>query len=135
MPLASAITLIDPVLQFSRSPPSNMPIACSWGPSSNGTELLDSLAPDVVLVNGTPASAAVQQETQTIPIVFVGTADPVGQGFVASLAHPGGNITGFTDEEPTMASKRLELLKEIAPGVARVAVIFNGCSPLSFLDF
>jgi putative ABC transport system substrate-binding protein len=67
----------------------------------------------------------VRQETQTIPIVFVGASDPVGQGFVASLAHPGGNITGFVDCDSTMGSKWLELLKKIAPGVARVAVIYS----------
>jgi putative ABC transport system substrate-binding protein len=87
---------------------------------------LVSLAPDVVLVLGTTALAAVRQETQTIiPIVFMLISDPVGRGLVASLAHPGGNITGFTDWDSTMGSKFLELLKEIAPGLARVAVIFN----------
>jgi putative ABC transport system substrate-binding protein len=83
------------------------------------------LAPDVIHVFRTTAFAAARQETQTIPIVFAGVSDPVGRGFVASLAHPGGgNITGFTDGEHD-GSKFLELLKEIAPGVARVAVIFN----------
>jgi putative tryptophan/tyrosine transport system substrate-binding protein len=79
----------------------------------------------LILVLGTSALAPVRQETQTIPIVFVTVSDPVGRGFVASLAHPGGNITGFTDWDSTMGSKFLELLKEIAPGVARVAVIFS----------
>jgi putative ABC transport system substrate-binding protein len=86
---------------------------------------LVSLAPDAILVVGSPAVAALRQETQTIPIVFVNITDPVGQGFVTSLAHPGGNITGFTDFDPTMGTKWLELLKEIAPGITRVAVIFN----------
>jgi putative tryptophan/tyrosine transport system substrate-binding protein len=92
---------------------------------------LVSSAPDVLVVYNTPGLAALRRETQTIPIIFVGVSDPVGQGFVASLAHPGGNITGFTDIDPTMASKRLELLKEIAPGVARVAFIFNPKFPYS----
>jgi putative ABC transport system substrate-binding protein len=83
------------------------------------------LAPDVILVSGSPAVAAMRQETQSIPIVFASVTDPVGQGFVTSLAHPGGNITGFTDFDPTMGSKWLELLKTIAPGITRVAVIFN----------
>jgi putative ABC transport system substrate-binding protein len=86
---------------------------------------LVSLAPNAIVVQGAPAVAALRQETQSIPIVFVNTTDPVGQGFVTSLAHPGGNITGFTDFDHTMGSKWLELLKEIAPGIARVAVIFN----------
>jgi putative ABC transport system substrate-binding protein len=86
---------------------------------------LVSLAPHVLLVAGSPASAAVRQETQTIPIVFVNVTDPVGQGLVANLAHPGGNITGFTDFDSRIGSKWLELLKEIAPGIARAAFIFN----------
>jgi putative ABC transport system substrate-binding protein len=86
---------------------------------------LVNFAPDAVVVSGTPALAAIRQETQSIPTVFVSVTDPVGQGFVASLAHPGGNITGFINYDPTMGSKWLELLKEIAPGLARVAVIFN----------
>jgi putative ABC transport system substrate-binding protein len=69
--------------------------------------------------------AAVRQETQSIPIVFANIIDPVAQGFVTSLAHPGGNITGFTDYDSRMGSKWLELLKEIAPSLARVAFIFN----------
>jgi putative ABC transport system substrate-binding protein len=86
---------------------------------------LVSLAPDAILVVGSPAVAALREETQSIPIVFVNITDPVGQGFVTSLAHPGGNITGFTDFDPTMGTKWLELVKEIAPGITRVVVIFN----------
>jgi putative ABC transport system substrate-binding protein len=86
---------------------------------------LVSLAPDAILVVGSPAVAAVRQETQSIPIVFVGVTDPVGQGFVTNFAHPGGNITGFTDYDSTMGSKWLQLLKDIAPSIARVAFIFN----------
>jgi putative ABC transport system substrate-binding protein len=67
----------------------------------------------------------VRQETQTIPIVFVNVTDPVGQGLVSNLAHPGSNITGFTDFDSRIGSKWLELLKEIAPGTARVAFIFK----------
>ena len=83
------------------------------------------LQPDVILANGTPVTAALQHETRTIPIVFVVVGDPVGEGFVASLPHPGGNITGFIPQEAAMASKWVELLAEIAPGVKRVAIIFN----------
>jgi putative ABC transport system substrate-binding protein len=87
-------------------------------------ELAD-LAPDAVLAHTTPVTAALQQETRTIPIVFVVVSDPVGEGFVTSLSRPGGNITGFIHTEGEIAGKLLELLKEIAPSVKRVAIIFN----------
>jgi putative ABC transport system substrate-binding protein len=86
---------------------------------------LVTLRPDVLVGNSTPASAALLRETRTIPIVFVGVSDPVGSGLVASIARPGGNTTGFTNFEPSLTGKWLELLKEIAPGIVRVAVIFN----------
>jgi putative ABC transport system substrate-binding protein len=81
--------------------------------------------PDIVVAESTPATAALRQETSTIPIVFFAVADPVGRGFVASFPRPGGNVTGFTTTEPTMAGKWLGLLKEIAPRTGRVAAIFN----------
>jgi putative tryptophan/tyrosine transport system substrate-binding protein len=84
---------------------------------------LVALAPDVILANGTPSVAALQAATRTVPIVFVNVADPVGAGFVHSLARPGGNVTGFLLFEYGMSAKWLELLKEIAPGVTRVGVI------------
>ena len=83
------------------------------------------LAPDVILANGTPNVAAVKQATKSIPIVFVVVNDPVAQGFIASMAHPGGNITGFSFLEYSMVGKSLEMLKQVLPGVARVAVMFN----------
>ena len=86
---------------------------------------LIALRPDLILSHGTPATAALLQQTRTIPIVFAGVSDPVGSGFVASFPRPGGNVTGFNNMEPTMASKWLELLKEIAPRVNRVALLFN----------
>ena len=86
---------------------------------------LIALRPDVILSHGTPVTAALLQQTRTIPIVFAGVSDPVGSGFVASFPRPGGNVTGFNNMEPTMASKWLELLKEIAPRVNRVALLFN----------
>ena len=83
------------------------------------------LTPDVLVGQGTPGLAALQQATHAIPIVFVLVVDPVGQGFVASLAQPGGNVTGFTNYEFSMVGKWLEMLKEIAPRLARVALVFN----------
>src|SRR5207245_2596975 len=74
---------------------------------------------------GSAAGAASQQQMRTIPIVFTGVGDPIGQGFVQSLARPGGNITGFGANDPTLMGKWLQLLKEIGPRVTRVAVIFN----------
>ena len=86
---------------------------------------LVALRPDVLLGNSTPVTAALLRETHTIPIVFVGVSDPLGSGFVASIARPGGNTTGFTNFEPSLTGKWLEMLKEIAPTIRRVAVIFN----------
>ena len=83
------------------------------------------LSPDVILSHGTETSRIMQQETRTIPIVFTTVTDPVGSGLVASLARPGGNITGFTNFEFSMAGKWLELLKEVAPSVRNVTVLFN----------
>jgi len=80
---------------------------------------------EVLVANGTPSLVAMRQVTSTIPIVFVSVADPVGQRFVPSLARPGGNITGFSAEEATMGGKWLELLKELAPRVKRIAIIYN----------
>jgi putative ABC transport system substrate-binding protein len=86
---------------------------------------LVAMHPDLILASTTPPTAALLQQTRTIPIIFAIVADPVGSGFVASFARPGGNATGFTNLEPTMTGKWLELLKEIAPRVNRVASLFN----------
>jgi putative tryptophan/tyrosine transport system substrate-binding protein len=87
-------------------------------------ELID-LQPDAVLTFGTAATRALGQETQTIPIVFTSVGDAIGDGFVASLARPGGNMTGFISQEAGMAGKWLELLTEIAPDIKRAAIMFN----------
>jgi putative tryptophan/tyrosine transport system substrate-binding protein len=87
-------------------------------------ELVD-IHPDVILAFGTPVTAALQRATRTIPIVFAIVSDPVGEGFVASLARPGGNITGFHNSEASIGGKWLELLVEIAPRANRIAMIFN----------
>ena len=86
---------------------------------------LSGLAPDIVVSESTPATAALRQEIPNVPIVFSQVANPVGAGFAASFARPGGNFTGFTNFEPSMGGKWLELLKELAPHVARTTAIFN----------
>jgi putative ABC transport system substrate-binding protein len=92
------------------------------------TELV-ALAPDLILAVGIPAVFALQQATRTVPIVFVSTVDPVGAGLVDSLAQPGGNITGFTIYEYEISAKWLDLLKEIAPQLTRVAVLRDAAIP------
>jgi putative tryptophan/tyrosine transport system substrate-binding protein len=83
------------------------------------------LQPDVIVANGTPVVVALQQETRTIPIVFVGLFDAVASGIVARLDRPSGNITGFVSYEASLGGKWLELLSEIAPGLKRAAILFN----------
>ena len=87
------------------------------------------LQPDIIAANGTPATAAVQRETRTIPIVFINVGDPVASSIVARLDRPSENITGFGGLEPSLAGKWLELLSEIAPGLNRVAIMFNPDTP------
>ena len=106
----------------------NVRIEVRW-PSGNFDSIrkyageLATLAPDVILATGSATLGPLLQATRTVPIVFVGLVDPVGAGYVASLAHPGGNATGFTSFEYGMSAKWLELLKQIAPAVTRVAVL------------
>jgi putative ABC transport system substrate-binding protein len=83
------------------------------------------LQPDIILTSSTPATAAVQRETRTIPILFVTVSDPVASDIVTRLDRPGGNITGFASLETSLGGKGLELLSEIAPGLKRVAIMFN----------
>ena len=87
-------------------------------------ELAD-VQPDVLVANNTRATAALQRETRTIPIVFAGLGDPVASGLVASLNQPGGNITGMAAYEASLGGKWVELLLEIAPGLKRAAIMFN----------
>ena len=91
---------------------------------SHAAELVR-MAPDLILANSTPVMAALQEQRRTLPIVFVQVTDPVGQGLVPNLARPGGNLTGFTNFEFSIGTKWLETLKEIAPRVTRVALVFN----------
>src|SRR5262245_38327134 len=86
---------------------------------------LVALAPAAIVANGTPLVAALQRETRDVPIVFTGVSDPIDAGFIQSLARPGGNITGFTTFEYTLAGKWLEILVEIAPDTKRIMVILN----------
>jgi putative ABC transport system substrate-binding protein len=108
----------------------NLQINYRWGivePERARTSVIDLLRsnPEVVVADATAAARAAQQATGTVPIVFRGISEPLTLGFVASLSHPGGNITGFANFEPTIGSKWLELLKEIAPRVKRAAFMFN----------
>ena len=108
----------------------NLRIAYRWGAGdvdriyAYAAELI-ALAPDVILAAGAPAVAPLHRLTSTVPIVFVSVSDPVGQGFVTNLAHPGGNITGFSNFDPTTGGTWLRLLTEIAPQTKRVAVLYN----------
>ncbi len=90
---------------------------------------------DVIVVHASPGTRAVKQATSIIPIVMIGAGDPVGTGFVASLAHPGGNITGVSTIDAILAAKRLQLLKELLPKLSRVAVLRNPANPVSELQF
>jgi putative tryptophan/tyrosine transport system substrate-binding protein len=91
-------------------------------------------SPNAILASNTPAVAALRQQTRTIPIVFVRVSDPVGQGFVQSLARPGGNVTGFSVYDAALMGKWVQLLKEVAPCVTRIAIMFNpGTAPYAAL--
>jgi len=90
---------------------------------------------DVIVTATDPAIAAVKRETQTIPIVMVNSTDPVGTGFVASLARPGGNVTGLSTISPELSGKKLELLREIVPGLSRVAFIWNSSVKGAVFDY
>jgi putative ABC transport system substrate-binding protein len=96
---------------------------------------LVALAPDIILASGTLAVMALQHINRTLPIVFASVADPVGAGIVDSLAHPGGNATGFMIYEYSLGAKWLEFLKQIAPSVTRVAVVRNAANPAGIAQF
>ena len=118
----------------------NIQIDTRWGRAD--TEVMQrfaqelvALQPDLILSQITPTTAALLQQTRTIPIVFAMVADPVGSGFVANLSRPGGQVTGFTTLEGSLGGKWLELLKEVAPRVARVAVLFNPKTAATFAEY
>jgi putative ABC transport system substrate-binding protein len=108
---------------------SNLSIEYRWAGGGNvlrdhAAELLATV-PDLILANSTPVTAALREQSPTVPIVFTQVTDPVGQGLVPNLAHPGGNLTGFTSFEFAIGTKWLEVLKQTAPRVTRVALVFN----------
>src|SRR5215467_4858400 len=118
----------------------NVRIDIRWGTDDvdrqrTYTAELVALVPDIVLASGTLSLAAMQQASRSVSIVFAGVGDPVGGGFVDSLAQPGGNITGFMTSEYSLSGKGLELLKEVAPGVKRAAVLRNAASPAGIGQF
>ena len=108
----------------------NFQIEYRWGNADTNRigalakELVDQ-TPDVFIAHSTPPVVALLKQTRSIPIVFLTVTDPVGQGLVASLAHPGGNVTGFSVFEISLGSKWLQLLKDIAPGITRATIIYN----------
>jgi len=113
---------------------SNLRIDYRWADDTHRRQYaaeLIALAPEVILASTSPSTAALQQASQTVPIVFAAVTDPIGQGFVASLPHPGGNITGFAVYEYGMGTKWLELLKEIAPHLTRAAVLRDPSLPFT----
>jgi putative ABC transport system substrate-binding protein len=102
-------------------------VRAATDPDAMGSLASDLIASgsEIVLTYTTPCANAVHQATSSVPILFVAVSDPVGTGFVKSFSRPGGNITGFTNFEPTMGSKWVELIREIAPSVQKVAMLFN----------
>src|ERR1700730_15430089 len=109
---------------------SNLSLGYRWAPDDPvlvwkfAKELVE-LRPDVIVAHSSPVVATLLGQTRNIPIIFVSISDPIGEGFVASFARPGGNVTGFTNFESSMTGKWVELLKEIAPDVTRGAFLFN----------
>jgi putative tryptophan/tyrosine transport system substrate-binding protein len=127
---ANAVALVQGLAALNWKEGDNLRIDWRWGGgdpalfASHAAELV-ALGPEVLLADSTLSLEVLRRQTRTIPIVFIGVFDPIGQGFVASLARPGGNITGFGAFDSPMAGKWLEMLTQITPPVARVAVLFN----------
>ena len=116
----------------------NVRVDVGWGHDEESRQRLATqlvtLRPDLILSQSTSSTAALLRQAGDIPIVFVQVTDPVGSGFVSSIPRPGGNVTGFITMEQTVAGKWLELLKEIAPRVNRVAILFNPATAASYAD-
>jgi putative ABC transport system substrate-binding protein len=158
---AGSVRLVGVLINFAESDPSAQPLLAAfqselsklgWTESGNlrielrwgagnpdriralAKELVD-LRPDVILGHNTVVITALARETQTVPIVFTGVLDPIGSGFGANLAHPGGHITGFTNNDPAMGGKWVELLREIAPRTAHVTFMFNPATALPIQSY
>jgi putative ABC transport system substrate-binding protein len=116
----------------------NVQIDFQWGFGDtnwirSSAERLLQTAPDVIVANSTPAARIMQQASRTVPVIFIAGSDPVLDGLVPNLPHPGGNLTGFFVFEPSLGGKLLELLREIAPHISRVAIVSNpGADPASW---
>jgi len=137
---ARLAAIVQRLQQLGWSEGQNLHIEIRWEAEEpelarKGAAELAALAPDVVLAGGTLGVTAMLRASRTIPIVFASVADPVGLGIVASLAHPGGNVTGFLSYEYSFAAKLLEVLKEIAPRVSRAAVLRGAASPQGIAMF
>jgi putative ABC transport system substrate-binding protein len=137
---AQVATFLQALQQLGWSEGRNVRIETRWGENDverdrgYATELL-AFAPDVILASGTLSVAAVRRVTRTSPIVFAGVSDPVGAGFVDTLARPGGNVTGFMIFEYTLSGKWLELLKEIAPRLMRAVILRGSANPAGIAQF
>ena len=137
---AQVAAFLQALQQLGWSEGRNVRIDTRWGENDverdrrYATELL-AFAPDVILASGTLSVAALRRLTRTSPIVFAGVSDPVGAGFVDTLARPGGNVTGFMIFEYSLSGKWLELLKEIAPRLMRAAVLRDSANPAGIAQF
>src|SRR3984893_5174882 len=137
---AQVAAFLQALQQLGWSEGRNVRIDTRWGENDverdrrYATELL-AFAPDVILASGTLSVAALRRVTRTLPIVFAGVSDPVGAGFVDTLAQPSGNVTGFMIFEYSLSGKWLELLKEIAPRLMRAAVLRDSANPAGIAQF
>ena len=131
---ASYAAFVEALLRLGWTDGRNVQIETRWGGSRasdlqrHATDLV-ALTPEVIVASGASTLAPLLQATRTVPIVFAAVPDPVGAGFIESMAHPGGNATGFVQSEYTLSGKWLELLKEIAPSVTRTAVLRDPLLP------
>jgi putative ABC transport system substrate-binding protein len=131
---ASYAAFVEALQQLGWTDGRNVQIEARWAGSRasdlrrDATDLV-ALAPEVIVASGATTLAPLLQATHTVPIVFFAVPDPVGAGFIESMAHPGGNATGFVQSEYTLSGKWLELLKEIAPSVTRTAVLRDPLLP------
>jgi putative ABC transport system substrate-binding protein len=137
---AQVAAFLQALRQLGWSEGGNVRIDTRWGETDVERDRryaaeLFAFAPDVILASGTLSVAALRRVTRTLPIVFAGVSDPVGAGFVDTLARPRGNVTGFMIFEYSLSGKWLELLKEIAPRLMRVAVLRNSANPAGIAQF